>query len=456
LCQRRFGAFIDFSRRPGKLSRVIHLQQTDRTTGSRAAGGRWRRTAVPVLSAALVLSVVLCRQGACAAADNLAPFYANTFANPPSAAAMAALGRQLFFDKSLSASGKISCASCHDPRRAFGPPNDLPVQSGGGDGRRAGVRAVPSLMYTQNIPPFTEHFFEDEGDDSIDQGPAGGRTWDGRSQSVHDQARLPLFSPFEMANADEATVIANVQRASYAGEFRDTFGARVFEDKALAFKGVLMALEIYQQNPEDFYPYNSKYDAWLRHQATLTSEESRGLAAFNEPAKGNCARCHPSAVREGAFPQFTDYGYAGIGAPRNARIPANADPRYYDLGLCGPLRIDLTDKPEYCGLFRTPSLRNVALRRVFFHNGALHRLTDVVRFYAERDSQPQKWYPRAANGAAQKFDDLPAACQGNVDRIAPFDRHMGDPPSLSERDVADIVAFLNTLTDGYRPEPSNR
>jgi cytochrome c peroxidase len=435
---------------------VIHLQQTDRTTGSRAAGGRWRRIAVPVLSAALVLSVVLCRQGASAAADNPAPFYANTFAKPPSAAAMAAVGRQLFFDKSLSASGKISCASCHDPRRAFGPPNDLPVQSGGGDGRRAGVRAVPSLMYTQNIPPFTEHFFEDEGDDSIDQGPAGGRTWDGRSQSAHDQARLPLFSPFEMANSDEAAVIAAVQRANYAGEFRDTFGARVFEDKALAFKGVLMALETYQQNPEEFYPYSSKYDAWLRHQATLTSEESRGLAAFNDPAKGNCARCHPSAVREGAFPQFTDYGYAGIGAPRNARIPANADPRYYDLGLCGPLRIDLTDKPEYCGLFRTPSLRNVAVRRVFFHNGAVHRLTDVVRFYAERDSQPQKWYPRPANGAAQKFDDLPAVYQGNVDRIAPFDRHLGDPPPFSERDVADIVAFLNTLTDGYRPEPSNR
>jgi cytochrome c peroxidase len=180
------------------------------------------------------------------------------------------------------------------------------------------------------------------------------------------------------------------------------------------------------------------------------------LAAFNDPAKGNCARCHPSAMRAGAFPQFTDYGYVGIGAPRNARIPANADRRYYDLGLCGPLRTDFRDKPEYCGLFRTPSLRNVAVRRVFFHNGALHRLTDVVRFYAERDSQPQKWYSRAANGAAQKFDDLPAAYQGNVDRIAPFDRHAGDPPPLSERDVADVVAFLNTLTDGYRPEPSNR
>jgi cytochrome c peroxidase len=160
-------------------------------------------------------------------------------------------------------------------------------------------------------------------------------------------------------------------------------------------------------------------------------------------------------MRAGAFPQFTDFGYAGVGAPRNARIPANADPRYFDLGLCGPLRTDLAEKKEYCGLFRTPSLRNVAVRRVFFHNGVFHRLDDVVRFYAQRDSQPQKWYPRAANGAAQKFDDVPAVYHGNLDRLAPFDRHPGDPPSMNEGDVQDIVAFLNTLTDGFRPEPSD-
>jgi cytochrome c peroxidase len=396
-------------------------------------------------------SAALCAMGAVAAADNPAPFYANTFEKPPSAAAMAVVGRLLFFDKALSASGKLSCAGCHDPASAFGPPNDSPVQRGGTDDRRTGVRAVPSLMYAQNVPPFTEHFFEDEGDDSIDQGPAGGRTWDGRSGSAHDQARMPLFSTFEMANADEAAVVATVRRAGYAGQFRDTFGSQVFDDPALVFKGVLLALETYQQTPGEFYPYSSKYDAWLRRQASLSDAEARGLAAFNDPAKGNCARCHPSAMRGGAFPQFTDFGYAGIGAPRNARIPANADPRYFDLGLCGPLRADLADRKEYCGLFRTPSLRNVALRRVFFHNGIFHRLDDVVRFYAERDSQPQKWYARAANGGTQKFDDLPEAYRANLDRQPPLDRQIGDQPALSERDVEDIVTFLNALTDGYEP-----
>jgi cytochrome c peroxidase len=388
-----------------------------------------------------------------AAAPN-APFYANTFEKVPSAAAMTDIGRALFFDASLSASGRVACATCHDPRRAFGPPDDSPVQRGGRDWRRLGVRAVPSLTYTQNVPPFTEHYFDDEGDDGIDQGPAGGRTWDGRAQSAHDQARLPLFSPFEMANAGMEAVVAKVRRAAYAAQFRDTFGDKVFDDQASAFKAVLMALETFQQSPAEFYPYSSKYDAWLRNETSLSSDELRGLAAFNDPARGNCARCHPSGVRQGAFPQFTDFGYAAVGAPRNRALPANVDRRYYDLGLCGPLRTDLADRKEYCGLFRTPSLRNVAIRRVFFHNGVIHRLKDVVRFYAERDTQPQKWYARGANGVAVKFDDLPEQYRDNVDTQAPFDRHLGGQPALSEADIEDIVAFLNTLTDGYEPKRS--
>ncbi len=368
----------------------------------------------------------------------------------PSAAALTALGRQLFADPVLSASGKISCATCHDPKHDFGPPNSQPVQRGGDDGQSFGVRAVPSLKYTQNVPPFTEHFIDDEEDDSVDQGPAGGRTWDGRSQSFHDQARLPLFSPFEMANPDAGAMLARVQ-VGYAAQFRTVFGETVFDDQGLAFKAVLMALEAYQQDPAEFYPYSSKYDAFLRHATSLSAQEMRGLAAFNDPEKGNCARCHPSAMNKGAFPQFTDFGFAAIGAPRNRAIPANADRRYFDLGLCGPLRTDLQGRLEYCGLFRTPSLRNVARRSVFLHNGVFHSLSDVVRFYAERDTQPQKWYPVASNGRTLKFNDLPAAYRANLDTQAPFDRHAGEAPALNEQDIQDIVAFLQTLTDRYRP-----
>jgi cytochrome c peroxidase len=155
-------------------------------------------------------------------------------------------------------------------------------------------------------------------------------------------------------------------------------------------------------------------------------------------------------MREGAFPQFTDFGFAALGAPRNRAIPANADPRYYDLGLCGPLRKDLAGRAEYCGLFRTPTLRNVARKRVFLHNGVFHSLEDVVRFYAERDTAPEKWYPRGATGARVKFDDLPVKYRGNVDEEPPFGGHPGEPPRLSDADVRDIVAFLNALSDGYQ------
>jgi cytochrome c peroxidase len=252
-----------------------------------------------------------------------------------------------------------------------------------------------------------------------------------------------------MANSSPEAVVAKVRRAAYAAQFREVFGERVFDDPSLAFKAVLMALEAFQQSPSEFYPYTSKYDAWLRREAALSAAEMRGMAAFNDPGRGNCARCHPSGMRNGALPQFTDFGYAAIGAPRNMAIPANADLSYYDLGLCGPLRTDLKTRTDYCGLFRTPSLRNAATRRVFFHNGVLHRLEDVVRFYAERDTQPQKWYPAGEGGVALKFNDLPAAYRGNVDVQAPFGRHAGDEPPLSEDDIKDIVAFLNTLTDGY-------
>jgi cytochrome c peroxidase len=408
-----------------------------------------------VLGGARAALTVLCAVAAGHAADGYAAdappgdsaFY-RSFGRPASVAAMTAIGRALFFDRALSASGRMACATCHDPLRAFGPPNDLPVQRGGPGGRAPGVRSVPSLMYEQNLPPFTEHWFDSEEDDSVDQGPGGGRMWDGRSQSAHDQARVPLLSAFEMANASPEAVLTKVEHAPYAAQFRDAFGADAFADRARAFRAVLMALEAYQQAPAEFYPYTSKYDAYLRNEASLTPQERRGLAAFNDPERGNCARCHPSAVRDGALPQFTDFGYAAIGAPRNPAIPANADPGYYDLGLCGPLRGDLKDRTEYCGLFRTPTLRNVGVKRVFLHNGVLHRLEDVVRFYAERDTAPAKWYPAGPKGVL-KFNDLPEGYRANLDAQPPFGRQAGGLPALTAAEVEDIVAFLQTLTDGY-------
>ncbi|MET0383101.1 MAG: cytochrome c peroxidase, partial [Burkholderiaceae bacterium] len=340
-------------------------------------------------------------------ASEPASFY-GTFAHRPDAQALTRLGRALFFDRALSASGKLSCSSCHDPAHAFGPPNANAVQLGGATGSLPGVRAVPSLKYRQNTPPFSEHFSEDDGNDSEDMGPTGGLGWDGRSSSAHQQAAAPLLSPFEMANPDPESVVGRLKTSANAAAFREAFGKQAFDDPQRAWNGLVLALEVFQQSPSDFYPYDSKYDAFLRGRAELGPAEARGLLAFNDQARGNCALCHPSSIKEGAFPQFTDAGFIALGVPRNRAIPANAAPAYFDLGLCGPLRTDLKNRPEYCGLFKTPSLRNVALRPVFFHNGLYTRLEDAVRFYAQRDTNPRRFYPHG------KYDDLPAKYRANV------------------------------------------
>jgi len=190
----------------------------------------------------------------------------------------------------------------------------------------------------------------------------------------------------------------------------------------------------------------------LRQQTQLSKQELNGLRLFNDPAKGNCASCHISEISaSGAFPQFTDYGLIAIGVPRNQHIPANADPKYFDMGLCGPDRTDLKDKTEYCGRFKTPSLRNVATRQVFFHNGAFTSLEQVMKFYVQRDTQPQKWYPRDTDGSVRKYDDLPQEYHGNINVEAPFDRKPGDQPALTDGEIKDVIAFLKTLNDGYRP-----
>lgn len=374
------------------------------------------------------------------------------------AAAIAAAGRALFFDPSLSASGRMACATCHDPAHGFSPPNAQPVQMGGARLDQPGTRAAPGLTYLTFRPVFTEHFHEsdDEGDESIDAGPTGGLTWDGRFNRVRDQASIPLLSANEMANASPAAVVAKVRDAAYASDLRAIHGADVFDDDARAFAAVTEALEAYLETPSEFAPFTSKYDAYLRGQVSLASDERRGLEAFTDTARGNCAQCHRSGItRTGNLPLFTDFGILSAGVPRNPAIPANADPNYYDLGLCGPLRTDLSDMPEYCGLFMTPTLRNVALKQSFFHNGFAHSLRDAVAFYAERETSPAKWFSRNADGTVRKYDDLPPQYQGNVNLEAPFNRQIGDPPALTAQEIDDIVSFLKTLTDGYVPPPGS-
>ena len=184
--------------------------------------------------------------------------------------------------------------------------------------------------------------------------------------------------------------------------------------------------------------------------ATFSPQEARGLALFNSPQQGNCASCHSSTPPAGQTRAlFTNFGYFALGVPRN-QSTATADPAFFDMGLCGPVRTDLSNRTDLCGMFKVPTLRNVALTAPYFHNGAVATLQDAVAFYATRDTDPARWYPILGN-VVDKFNDLPAAYRGNVNQLPPFGQQPGQPSRLSAQDVQDLVAFLRTLTDGFVP-----
>lgn len=467
-----------------------------------------RRAGFVVWFAALLLSLLLSEAGDRVQAQAPAPGNSgSTATNSPivSAArarldaaqaplsAVALLGRKIFFDPRLSASGKMSCASCHSPQRAYAPANALAVQLGGPDMKQQGIRAVPSLTYLERTPNFSigpDQKPDDDDDhaamaaaiaqqtakldaavkvasvvkadiatggDTIataeEMVPQGGLDWDGRAASLPEQAGGPLLDPREMANPSAAMLLAKLETAPYAEDMKTLFGPAVFTTPSLALGEAYFALARYQMEDRSFHRYDSKFDYYLAGMVQLTAQESRGKKLFDGPKKGNCASCHlDKPSKDGRIaPVFTDYQFEALGAPRNMSIAANRNARFYDEGLCGPLRKDLAKQQNYCGLFKTPSLRNVTTRRVFFHNGVFHSLEEVMRFYVERETKPQKWYPRAADGKVQAYNDLAPAHRGNVDVTdAPFDRKPGDPPALDEDEIRDVVAFLRTLTDGYQ------
>jgi cytochrome c peroxidase len=372
----------------------------------------------------------------------------------PPADRLAALGRQIFFDPGLSASGRQSCASCHSPAAAYGPPNRLAVQAGGPRMSQFGMRAAPSLRYVHAPQPFTEHYIDLMDNKGQDSGPAGGRTWDGRVNGAREQALMPLLDPKEMANRSTSEIVARLRKAPYAAEFDQLLsppGTHILADEEGALSWLTTALAFFEQSAEDFHPFSSKYDAYLRGQARLSAAEKRGFKLFTDQDKGNCAACHPSAATSSSviYPRFTDFEFAALGVPRNRQLAVNRDPRFFDLGLCGPQRRDLTDQAAYCGKFRAPTLRNAALRQRFFHNGVMHSLREVITFYVTRDITPERWYGKDARGRVTPYDDLPAAYRGNVNTDAPFKPLPGNKPRLSASEINDLLAFLGTLTDGH-------
>jgi cytochrome c peroxidase len=285
--------------------------------------------------------------------QNLLPLRAQAFAGTPSgpsAAVIAALGKKIFFDPTLSASGRMSCATCHDPEYAYGPPNGLAVQLGGPRLDRQGVRAVPSLRYGLNRTPVWHKPFVKSLAQRILEGeePArGGFAWDGRFNSLHEQAAAPFLDPNEMANASVEEVVGKLRRAPYAAAFRETFGGHIFDDPAQAFAQASLAIERFELDDPSFHPYSSKFDDYLDGKTQLTEQELRGLKLFDDPRQGNShpviriARASTDHIpclqtmnsRRSAFPATWKF----------ASMPGPNTTTWDSVGLCARIKAGRTD-----------------------------------------------------------------------------------------------------------------
>jgi cytochrome c peroxidase len=353
-----------------------------------------------------------------------------------------AIGRKIFFDPAFSEPAGTSCAACHDPDHGYSGVNGS--ERGVARGSRPGHfarRTAPSTMYLRFVPRFRIEW-DDESD--LPEGH-GGFFWDGRASSLAELVRQPLLNPDEMANPSLDAIAQKLAKAPYAREIAAEFeGAFATTESALEALG--FCLEAFLTS-RALSPFSSRYDDYVRGEGQLSPLELRGLALFKDSEKGACNSCHhlDDTSTEVERSLFTDFGYDSVAAPRNAKLALPAGS--FDLGLCERHDARLhTDDPWYCGAFRTPSLRNVALRPSFFHNGTFSSLREVVRFYAVRGSTPEAAYPHAA------LDDLPAQYWQYVNTTTPpYNRQKGDAAALDDAEIDAIVAFLGTLTDRQIP-----
>jgi cytochrome c peroxidase len=337
------------------------------------------------------------------------------------------LGKLLFFEKNLSTPVGQDCSDCHKPEFAFADPDTgLPVSKGAVEGRYGNRNDMPAA-YAAYVPPL--HM------DTVENIWVGGLFWDGRANSLEEQAMGPPLNPLEMANLDTVSIREKLNELEYANMFTEIYGPDALKDPSTAFSNMADAIAAYERSAE-LNRFDSKYDMFLRGEAELSAQEIRGMGLFVAENKGNCAACHPSTPSpDGTPPLFTDFTYDNLGAPKNPENPfytlsTDLNPDgfdYIDLGLA----ITVNDPAEN-GKFRVPTLRNIALTPPYLHNGVFKTLYQVVAFYNTRDVGP--WPP-------------PEVAE-NVN-----DEELGDL-GLTNQEIEDIVAFLLTLSDGWVPDQS--
>lgn len=276
-----------------------------------------------------------------------------------------ALGRRLYYDPILSGDSTQSCGSCHQYGRSFSDVRDFSV---GIDGF-AGTRNAPALINTGWLPQ---------------------AFWDGRVSTLEDQARVPVADPIEM-HSDWDDVVAKLQRhPEYPELFGRAFGTDVVTQD--------LAVKAIAQFERTFVSRNSRYDRFVRNEIQLTPIENAGRQLFFTE-RGDCFHCHGNLLG-------TDNRFHNVGAD-----PANSDP---GLGA-------ITGRPEDMGLFKTPTLRNVALTAPYFHNARYGSLREVVEHYN--------------NGVS------------GVANLDPLIRPAGVGLGMRPGEIDTLLAFLHALTD---------
>jgi cytochrome c peroxidase len=341
-------------------------------------------------------------------------------ASTPKPTSKAELGEQLFNDPKLSEPAGQACADCHDAKMTFIDPEFVRV-SPGVLRDRVGTRNSQSAMYASFVPPL--HKREDGK-------MVGGLFWDGRANTLEDQAAQPLINPLEMNNPSKEVVVAKI-RKHYGPQFRHLFGKDALDNVDRAYRHVGEAMAAFQRTPQ-FAPFSSKYDRFLAGNAQLTDSETRGLAIFEDPAKGNCASCHPSRPGpDGSPPLFTTFAYENIGLPKFADSPFYTLPK--ELNPEGEAFIDhglakTTGDPAHDGMFRIPTLRNVAKTSPYGHNGYIHRLDEMVEL---------------VTGSCMRE----GACKLPDPEVPATAKRVRSGSKLERQEIMDVVAFMRTLTD---------
>lgn len=277
-----------------------------------------------------------------------------------------ALGRQLFFDPGLSADSSVSCATCHQPARAF---SDGLMVSRGIRGR-TGQRNAPSLL---NVAYFTTGLF-----------------WDGRVSSLEELMLHPVQDTNEMGHHWDTLIMQLQRHDNYPGLFRRAFGIR-----DVAEINEELTTKALAQYVRTLISGNTRYDQYKAGMIALTEAEDRGRRIFFDIEDGlptsECGHCHVE-------PLFSGLEYFNNGLDESYNLSALVDP-----GLGG-----VTGRYSDQGRFRTPSLRNVELTAPYMHDGRFGTLDEVVDHYISGGRHGDNVHPnvRKLNFTDQDKADL--------------------------------------------------